>query len=79
MAKKDSAPAVEEGNGQSVEADNAEVQRKMDEYEAQGYIGSVPDPIPNEAYSIKSGPDAPALVPDNQTRVEQYSAPKENK
>jgi hypothetical protein len=35
----------------------------------------VPDPIPNEEYSLKTGPDSPALVPDNTTRVEMPQAP----
>lgn len=38
----------------------AEVQAKTDEAEEKGYIGSTPDPHPNEAYSLKSGPDSPS-------------------
>lgn len=37
----------------------AEVQAKADEAAEKGYIGSVPDPNPNKAYSLQSGPDSP--------------------
>jgi hypothetical protein len=53
---------------------NAEVQSKMDDALAKGYIGTVPDPHPNEAYSIKSGPDSPPLVEDSTARFGQVAA-----
>jgi hypothetical protein len=39
----------------------AEVQKKVDDAEAKGYIGTVPDENPNSAYSLASGPDAPPV------------------
>lgn len=56
------------------DAANAEAQERMDEALSKGYIGSVPDPTPNDAYSIKSGPDSPALVSDDRTRFDQPAA-----
>lgn len=52
----------------------AELQQFVDDAEAKGYIGTVPDPHPNEAYSLKSGPDSPAAVTDNVTGVEVTAA-----
>lgn len=53
----------------SADADGgaAQVQAKFDEAEAKGYIGETPDPHPNEAYSLQSGPDSPGGLPDNTT------------
>jgi hypothetical protein len=59
----------------SADKASADVQDKVDEDLAKGYRGTVPDPIPNEEYSLKTGPDSPALVPDNTTRVEMPQAP----
>ena len=61
MARKDEdaapdAPAAGEDLGQ------AELQAKADEAAEKGYIGSTPDPFPNEAYSLQSGPDSPTIV-----------------
>lgn len=66
--KKDTATA-DEGND--------EVQAKVDDALAKGYIGSVPDPEPNSAHSLASGPDSPLLAPDDRTRTPQHAAPKE--
>jgi hypothetical protein len=62
------------------EADKAtaEVAEKVDAIEEKGYIGSVPDPNPNLAYSPQTGPDAPALAPDDRTRSDQPAANKES-
>lgn len=38
---------------------------------ARGYVGETPDPHPNSAHSIASGPDAPPAVPNATTRVAQ--------
>lgn len=62
----------------SVASDNAEVQAKVDEAEDKGYFGSVPDPHPNSAYSLQSGPDSPPLAEDDRTRSGQPAAPKES-
>lgn len=37
----------------------AEVQAKVNEAEEKGYVGTSPDPFPNSAYSLQSGPDSP--------------------
>ena len=44
------------------DAGAAEVQAKTDEAEEKGYIGTTPDPFPNSAYSLKSGPDSPTAA-----------------
>lgn len=56
-----------------------EVQAKADEALAKGYIGEVPDPHPNAAYSIQTGPDSPPVIEDNATRFGQPAATKETK
>jgi hypothetical protein len=66
---KTSAPA-------SADKANAEVQAKVDEAEEKGYIGFVPDEVPNSAYNLTSGPDGVPLVEDNRTRVAQASLPE---
>lgn len=38
----------------------AEVQKKADEAQEKGYYGEAPPGPPNEAYSLKSGPDSPS-------------------
>jgi hypothetical protein len=52
---------------------SAEVQEKMDDALEKGYIGVVPDPNPNLAYSPLTGPDSPPLVettsPDSLSRT----------
>lgn len=57
---------------------NAEVADKVEAIEEKGYIGSVPDPNPNLAYSPQTGPDSPPLAGDDRTRVEQPAANKES-
>lgn len=34
------------------DAGQAEVQKKFDEEQEQGYVGTVPDPTPNENYTV---------------------------
>ena len=53
------------------DAGQAEVQKKVDKGEEQGFLGRKVDPRPNSDYSLESGPDAPPLVPDGRSRVEQ--------
>lgn len=77
-----SKPKDDQSTAKQVDADkaadqgNAEVQSKVDEAEEKGYYGWVPDETPNEAYTLKSGPDAPPLVADNRTRNNQSSLPE---
>lgn len=54
--------------------DGAEqVQSAFDEAHAKGYFGEVPDPNPNRAYSVLSGPDSPSVNPTatNPTATEE--------
>ena len=57
----------------------AELQELADEAEAKGYIGTVPDPNPNEAYTLLTGPDSPTAVTDSTTPVEVPTADGETK
>ncbi len=41
-----------------------ELQKVMDEAEKKGYLGVVPDPTPNENYSLETPPDAPTPETD---------------
>jgi hypothetical protein len=51
------------------EAAKGDVAEKVADEQAKGYVGDVPDPLPNSAYSLESGPDSPPHVPDDKTRV----------
>lgn len=62
--KKDDTPSESTIKG--------DVQKKADKEQAQGYVGVVTDPIPNEEYSLESGPDSPHVVPDDRTQVTQH-------
>ena len=53
------------------DAGQAEVQAKVDKETDQGFRGTKVDPLPNEAYSIKTGPDSPTLA-DSNTRADQH-------
>lgn len=53
-------------------AGTAEVQKKIDKEQEQGFRGREVDPLPNSAHSIASGPEAP-------TAAEQRAALKEKK
>lgn len=46
----------------SADVGQAEVQKAVDQGEDQGYLGVKVDPLPNTAYSLESGPDAPTIV-----------------
>jgi hypothetical protein len=39
----------------------AEAQKKTEQAEEQGFIGTKVDPLPNSAHSLESGPDAPPV------------------
>jgi hypothetical protein len=60
-----------ESTDQPKDEASREVQKAFDEAEEKGYFGTVPDPHPNSAYSLESGPAGVPLVEDNQTRVAQ--------
>lgn len=40
----------------------AEVQSRTDEAHEKGYFGTTPDPFPNSAYSLASGPESPTAA-----------------
>lgn len=50
-----------------------DVQKQIDEEQAQGFLGAKVDPRDNSEYSLESGPDAPAHVADDRTRLDQPS------
>lgn len=67
---------VETASGDKVEDHGqTEVQKTADESQDQGYVGRVPDPNDNEAYTVQTGPESPTAVPDSTTR---YAAHVEN-
>jgi hypothetical protein len=43
------------------DAGQADVQKRVDKIEEQGFIGQKVDPLPNSAYSLESGPEAPPV------------------
>lgn len=55
----------------NTDAGQAQVQAKVDEETEKGYRGVKVDPLPNDAYSIKTGPDSPTLA-DSRTRADQH-------
>ena len=57
-------PVEEGGLKKGGELGGKEVQKKMDEETEQGYRGFVPDPTPNENYTVK-GVTAGAPTPEN--------------
>lgn len=59
-------PAAKSKGG---DAGQAEVQATMDEATDKGYFGEKVDPIPDEEYSLLTGPDSPQHVADDKTRA----------
>jgi hypothetical protein len=53
------------------DAGQAEVQKKVEQEQSQGYIGTKVDPTPNEEYSLESGPDSPP-VSESGGRLHQH-------
>ena len=71
-AKKDQEPTDDQQEADQevqsdpegvAEADNAQVQEKVDEETEKGYRGSVPDPTPNENYTL-AGQNAGKPTPE---------------
>jgi hypothetical protein len=52
----------------------AEAQSLTDQANEQGFIGTKVDPLPNEAHSLESGPDAPTAVTGPNLRLVQHPA-----
>lgn len=67
------APAKGADEGQ------AQVDKAVAKEVEQGYHGVRVDPIPNEAYTLTTGPDSPPHVEDDATRVGQVHATKDVK
>lgn len=53
---------------QAADAGQAEVQAKFDEEQERGYRGSVPDPTPNEAYTV-AGVTSGAKTPETDAKA----------
>ncbi|RPH36344.1 MAG: hypothetical protein EHM90_02225 [Chloroflexi bacterium] len=53
-----------------------EVQEKVDKELEQGFSGTEVDPIPNEAYSVQSGPDSPTVVEIDEALADRPNALK---
>lgn len=53
-------------------AAKGDVKKQVDEAEDQGFFGIKVDPLPNEAYTLTTGPDSPTNSPND--RVEQIPA-----
>jgi hypothetical protein len=59
------------------DAGQAEVQKAVDDGQQKGYIGVQSDAFPNEAHSLKTGPDAPSVLEQNAAAAEaQFEAVK---
>lgn len=56
MTDQKKAPASKDDAGQG------EVKDAFAKAQEQGYFGQEVDPTPNEAFSIKSGPDSPTIT-----------------
>ncbi len=52
----------------------AEVQTAVDKEQEKGYVGVKVDPLPNEAYSLESGPDSPGLLEAREAFVDAERA-----
>lgn len=57
----------------SDELGGAEVQQKVDDAEANGFYGVKVDPIPDEEYSLLTGPNSPSTVDTATARATQHS------
>lgn len=55
----------------AAEKAKGDVQKQMDEEQAKGYFGTVPDQPPNEAYTLQTGPDSPSAVDAHDVRMDQ--------
>lgn len=53
------------------DAGQAEVQKKVDEEQEQGFRGSEVDPLPNSAHSLESGPEAPTAAEQRAAKAEK--------
>lgn len=77
MAKNEDKAAAK--NEDKNDGGAAEVQAKVDETEEKGYFGTTPDPFPNEAYSLKSGPDSPTHAETREALAADAAAKEDSK
>lgn len=61
-------PVSEGGLKKGGELGGKEIQAKMDEEQAKGYHGTVPDPTPNENYTVR-GVTSGAPTPENNPKA----------
>lgn len=54
-----------------------EVQAKSDAETDVGYSGIKVDPVPNEEYTLATGPTSPSFITDSTSAVAQHSVLKE--
>lgn len=64
MAESKSKKSSTAGDG-----GQAEVEAKLDEAQEKGYIGTTPDPYPNEAYSLETDGAVSPGVPEARAAV----------
>lgn len=58
---------------------NDEVQTKVDTETEQGFRGVKVDPVPDEEYTLTTGPNSPSYFEDEHSRAPQHSTnPKAN-
>lgn len=60
--EQDSAPESAADTSAAGDGGAAELQARFDEAHAKGYFGTTPDPIPNERYSLATGPESPSAA-----------------
>lgn len=61
-ADRSEAPKPAPAANSAPDDGTAELQARADEATAKGYFGSTPDPHPNSAYSLASGPNSPSAA-----------------
>lgn len=59
------------------EAGADQVQATVDKEEDQGFRGVKVDPVPNEEYTLTTGPSSPSYFEDEHTRAPQHATKPE--
>lgn len=59
---KDDANPTSSDATASGDAAKGDVQEQVDRAEEQGFVGTEVDPVPNEEYTLTTGPDSPRGV-----------------
>lgn len=76
MAARNDKPAARP-DGQGAQADNAQVQQKVDAETEQGFRGVEVDPTPNENYTL-AGQNAGAPVPETDDATARAATEAQN-